>query len=120
MSVVVSPQDGVLLVRILDPRLDAQSGQLVRRRVHDLRSRIRHGVVIDMSQVEFIDSSGLTALLCILKFLETPYKLRLVGLRKGPQDILALTRLDRVLRLHVTVSDAVSSLSESPGEQRAS
>jgi anti-sigma B factor antagonist len=70
----------------------------------------RSRIVVDLSTCEFVDSSGLGALIAGLKTArQAGGDLRIAGV--GPQiaTALRLTNLDRVLRAHDTVSGALSA-----------
>ena len=64
-------------------------------------------IVVDLSQVTFIDSSGLGALISGLKSTrQGGGDLRLADVPEQVMTVLRLTNLDRVLRVHPTVVDA--------------
>ena len=70
----------------------------------------RSRIVVDLSACEFVDSSGLGALIAGLKTArQAGGDLRIAGV--GPQiaTVLQLTNLDRVLRAHDTVDGALSA-----------
>jgi anti-sigma B factor antagonist len=70
----------------------------------------RARIVVDLGSCEFIDSSGLGALIAGLKTArQTGGDLRIAGV--GPQiaTVLRLTNLDRVLRPHDTVAGALGA-----------
>lgn len=68
-----------------------------------------HGVfVVDLSEVGFIDSSGLGALVGFYKQVRIGEgDARLCGLQEGVAKIFELTRLDRVFGIHPDVDAAV-------------
>ena len=70
----------------------------------------RARIVVDLASCEFIDSSGLGALIAGLKTArQAGGDLRIAGV--GPQiaTVLRLTNLDRVLRPHDTVAGALGA-----------
>jgi anti-sigma B factor antagonist len=70
----------------------------------------RARIVVDLGSCEFIDSSGLGALIAGLKTArQAGGDLRIAGV--GPQiaTVLRLTNLDRVLRPHDTVAGALGA-----------
>ena len=70
----------------------------------------RTRIVVDLGSCEFIDSSGLGALIAGLKTArQAGGDLRIAGV--GPQiaTVLRLTNLDRVLRPHDTVAGALGA-----------
>jgi anti-sigma B factor antagonist len=67
--------------------------------------------IIDLHTVDFIDSSGLGALVSVLKSLGAGAQLALVGLAPQACTIFKLTRMDKIFVLHATVDQAVAALS---------
>lgn len=98
---------GVALMQPRFPRLDAVAAPEFRA-----FTRERLGgfslVVIDMSHVAAADSTGLGALIGVLKCLPAGGHIRLVGASESVKTLLRLTRLDRVLRSFATVDEALS------------
>jgi anti-sigma B factor antagonist len=68
-------------------------------------------VVLDLSKVDFIDSSGLGAILSILKRMPKGTELILCGTTDPVTSMFKLTRLDRVFTMKKNVDEAVSTLS---------
>jgi anti-sigma B factor antagonist len=68
-------------------------------------------VVLDLSRVNFIDSSGLGAILSILKRMPKGSELILCGTNEPVTSMFKLTRLDRVFTMRRSVEEAVSALS---------
>jgi anti-sigma B factor antagonist len=65
-------------------------------------------VVVDLSQTEFVDSSGLGALVACLKTArQAGGDLRLAAPTEQATMVLGLTNLDRVLRPRPTVDEAL-------------
>jgi anti-sigma B factor antagonist len=67
-------------------------------------------IILDLSQVVFIDSSGLGAILSILKRMPKGTELIICGATEPVMSMFKLTRLDRVFTMKATVDDAVSAL----------
>lgn len=65
-------------------------------------------IVLDLSGVEFIDSSGLGAIVASMKQLGQDRRLDLAGLQPVVEKVFRLTRMDTVFRLFATLDDAVS------------
>lgn len=66
-------------------------------------------VVLDLSNVKFIDSSGLGAIVASMKQLGRDRRLDLAGLHPVVEKVFRLTRMDTVFRLFPTLDDATSS-----------
>ncbi len=81
----------------LQGRLDRQGSDWLRQQIQHLANSPGKLWVLDMSQVEFIDSAGLVALVEVLQ-IATSAQARLVlcGLNPKAKLILDITQLDRV------------------------
>ncbi len=102
---------GVTVARLLDPRLDAAGAPDFKARVGSHLEAGTARLVLDLTAVEFVDSTGLSAILSAFRRLPADGgALALAGCRKPVFDLIKLTRLDRVLRLFDTAEEAVAGL----------
>jgi anti-sigma B factor antagonist len=62
-----------------------------------------------MSQVSFIDSSGLGAVVSVLKHMGSQGKFHLVSVTPAVMAVLRLTRMDRVFKIFSTRQDALAA-----------
>lgn len=67
-------------------------------------------LVIDLSSVEFMDSTGLSVLICLLKRLGPSGEIVLCGLRRDVSNFLWLTHMDRVFTVVVTYDEAIAGM----------
>ena len=67
-------------------------------------------VILDLSSVAFIDSSGLGAIVASMKQLESHRRLDLAGLTPMVEKVFRLTRMDTVFKLFATLEDAKAAL----------
>lgn len=66
-------------------------------------------IVINMENVQYIDSSFLGALVSVLKYvISFKSDLILVGLRKDIANLFALIRLDKVFKIYDNFNDALA------------
>lgn len=104
-------ENGVLVVHPQGPRLDAASAQGFKGAMVDFIHAGHRRVVLELSAVEFMDSTGLAALLSTMKTLDGSGELALTGLSEKVRKLFAITRLDRgVFRLFQNEKEAVSAL----------
>ncbi|WP_339769428.1 STAS domain-containing protein [uncultured Pseudosulfitobacter sp.] len=100
----------VHIVTVLSTRIDAA----VAIEFKDaMRAETDNGpdlVVLDLSSVAFIDSSGLGAIVAAMKHLAPQRKLALAGLTPPVDKVFRLTRMDSVFSLFPTLDDARSAL----------
>ena len=67
-------------------------------------------VILDLSAVEFIDSSGLGAIVAAMKNLSGDRKLALAGLTPTVEKVFRLTRMDTVFQVFTTLDGALEEL----------
>ncbi len=88
-----------LVVRLDEPRLDAAVADRFRAAMIEILSRGERHLVIDLSRVDFVDSSGLGALVGVLKRVGSDGSLELAGLNRSVRKVLELTRMTTVFRI---------------------
>ena len=104
-------EGNTLVVKILAARLDAASAPEIKRRIGAwIRSGHRR-LVLDVSDVEFIDSSGLHTLVFALKQLGSYQDLAISGPRDAVVNMFKLTRLYQIFNIFSDSEKAISALS---------
>ncbi len=110
----VEHRAGVTVVAPAVPRLDATIAPAFRQAVVDRVERGERRLVLDLGRVEFMDSSGLGALVSILKAAGSQGAMALCQARGSVQGLLTLTRMDRVFRIVPTRDEAVALMAAAP------
>jgi len=64
-------------------------------------------IVLDLSGVDFVDSSGLGAVVASLKQLRDGRRLDLAGLTPDVAKVFRLTRMDSIFVIHTSVQEAL-------------
>lgn len=99
------------VVLALEGELDLLTAPALRVQLADLVRRCDADVVLDLDGVEFIDSTGLAAMLNALRRLTRARRRLLLVCPDGPvRRILQLTRLDSTFSVHEFVDDALEAL----------
>ncbi len=94
----------------LSGALNARTAEDAKQTFRDLADKGAERVIIDLSGVPFIDSSGLAALVSGLKtFGGDAENLRLAAPQSQAKLLFELTMFDRVFKLFNSVSDAQNS-----------
>ena len=78
----------------------------------DMRSETESGasrVILDLSEVKLIDSSGLGAIVAAMKQLGSDRKLDLAGLTPMVDKVFRLTRMDTVFDLYASLNEATAA-----------
>lgn len=94
------------VVRVGETRIDAAVAIQFKDQMRDLIEAGPDHIVLDLSGVTFVDSSGLGAIVAAMKQAGTPRQLELAGLTRSVKKVFALTRMDRVFTIHESV-DAI-------------
>jgi anti-anti-sigma factor len=102
----VSPRDDVVLMPVMG-RVDAVTAPELNKAVHTQIEAGARFVLLNLSDVTFLSSSGLRSLLLIRKELMTlGGELRLAGLQPQVHEVFALTGFTQVFAIHATTEDA--------------
>lgn len=104
-------RNNILVVRVEDKRIDASKAPAFKDEMARCIDAGQNQLVLDLSQVDFIDSSGLGALVSCLKRLGPRGSLAVAGATGAVSRLFSLTRMDRVFALHPNVDTAVEQLS---------
>ena len=64
--------------------------------------------MLDLGKVDFIDSSGLGAIVAAMKQLGAQHRLELSDLNENVDKVFRLTRMDTVFRIHTSVGEALA------------
>ena len=89
-------------------RLNLVSAPKLKKLADEVVASGRARIVVDLSGVSFMDSSGLGALIGALKSArQAAGDLRIAGATEQVLAVLQLTNLDRILRPYPTVQDAL-------------
>ena len=92
----------------LQGSVDADSAPQLKERLETMLQNREKWLLLDMSKISFMDSSGLGALVaCAKKFDASGGELALVGLNQNMRKLLQITRTDRVLRVHESIEAAL-------------
>lgn len=112
MDIEVSSRGRAMVVRPAAARVDIEVAAQFRTALLQLIEQGARSLVVDMSQVNFIDSSGLGALVSALKALKTKEgngDIKLANVQPPVSALLEIIRLQRVFSSYGSVEQAVQS-----------
>lgn len=107
MQLVQKQFNGGLSVTVEETRIDASVAVQFKDSVREIFSNESGRAMLDLKNVEFIDSSGLGALVAVMKTLPKGRKLELVGLTPIVEKVVRLTRMDKVFIIHAGMAEAI-------------
>lgn len=85
----------VLILKPLTDQINSGNAHLFKSNVVDFIIKEKFNLAIDLSKVEFIDSSGLSALLSTLKTISNRGKMVLFGISSNVARLFSITKLDK-------------------------
>ncbi|MFE3836821.1 STAS domain-containing protein [Pseudogemmobacter sonorensis] len=109
MPLNAAMQGNVLVIQARMERIDAAGAIQFKEMMRDLTARASDRVVLDLSQVGFLDSSGLGAVVSVMKMLSPARRLELAGLTPPVEKVFRLTRMDTVFTIHPVLDAALAS-----------
>jgi len=110
MKIQTEISRGVLIVTCVDSRLDAAVAQPFFVLIQNHIAKGHQYLVVDLSNVTFVDSTGLGALVRSLKELGNHGQLVLYGVGELVRSLLVMTRLDKIFSQASTKNEAIDLL----------
>jgi len=109
---VVERADGIAVVQIAAEKLDMSNAAAFKAGAFPLLTS-HSRVILDLSAVDFVDSSGLGSILaCLREINRVGGTLVLGGVCKRVRALFELVKMHRLIPLYETIDDAVAGLSE--------
>jgi anti-sigma B factor antagonist len=112
MQIEDRQEGSVLIVRPKEQALDAYAAPGFRDRMSELIQQGHRAVVLNLSDVNFLDSTGLGAIVSGLKRLDGRGVMVICGVHEMVMDVFRLTRMDRVFPIVATVEEALTVAQE--------
>jgi anti-sigma B factor antagonist len=103
---------GILVVKPLKKRIDASASNEFKKKMNDWIQGGNRLIVLNLENVDFIDSSGLGAIISSLKAVGDDGKLVICGIGETVMSLFRLTRMDRVFQIFHFEKDAVAELAK--------
>ncbi len=114
MDLRLEQREGTLIIQVAEARIDAASAIRFKDAMREAMAGPAPRVILDLSQVAFLDSSGLGAVVAVMKMLAPERQLELCGLTPVVEKVFRLTRMDRIFTIHAALPAAAG-----PGRSHA-
>lgn len=108
MNLTSISQNGALVVTVNESRIDAAVAIQFKDGIRAQTENSAGRVILNLAQVDFIDSSGLGAIVAAMKYLGKDRPLDLSGLNENVDRVFRLTRMDTIFNIHDTLGDALA------------
>jgi len=106
--------EDVSVFKLNEKRFDSQIAGLVKGELTIiLHTEDTQKLVLDLSEIEYCDSSGLSAILLAYRILQADEgHIRLANPTKNVRKLIEISQLDRILPIFPSVEDAILDLKE--------
>ena len=113
MEITASSSDNVTALQ-LEGRMDLNSSSQLKERIKDYLSEGKTNIILDLSDVNFINSSGLGTLVSILKDVRmVKGRMVLCKLARYVQEVFEITQLSNIFEIYPTAEEAATSFADS-------
>jgi anti-sigma B factor antagonist len=110
MNLQIEDKGAAVLMDVKEERLDAHNSGELKAQMLKLFEEGKNNLIVDLSSVRFVDSSGLGALVSGFKNASSRSgSLKLSGLQLQVKSMFELTRLHRVFEIFGDVDEALAS-----------
>lgn len=101
----------ILILKPSEKRIDASVATNFKGKIIDLINAGNKRIVLNLDGVDFIDSSGLGAIVSSLKAIGNEGDLVICGISETVMTLFRLTRMNRVFQIFSTEDEALKALS---------
>ncbi|WP_168217400.1 STAS domain-containing protein [Paracoccus liaowanqingii] len=105
-------RDGLYVLHVGEPRLDASKAPELRVALLVPIEAGHKTMIVDLSEVRFMDSSALGAFIFAAKKMGSVGSIAIVGLNGVVARLFKLTSMDKVFAIHPTIDAAAATLGE--------
>ena len=113
MQIEEKPGGSYTVVAVVDSRIDAAVADDFRAEIARIAQRGSRKILLDLTEVRFVDSTGLGTIIADLKHLGPDGDLAICGAHDSVGSVFRLTRMDKVFRIFATQEEALASLNAS-------
>lgn len=100
--------EGIRVIKVEGARIDVASAISFKDQMRELSENAPGRLILDLTTVEFLDSSGLGAVVGAMKQVGVERKLELAGLTETVRKVFRLTRMDTIFEIHLDVDSAIN------------
>ena len=109
MSFEVREEGSVTVVSISEARLDASLAEAFKNFLFDQIDKGAATILVDLTHVRFMDSSGLGALVAGLKKMSGEGELKLAAAQPAVKDLFELTSMEKLFSIFDSVEAALGN-----------
>lgn len=121
MQLELKKINNFLLINPIDKTIETFNSRDFKTQLVDIINQGHHFIILDFSDIDFIDSNGLGSLVAILKLVISKQGRIVISGAKDPiQKIFNLTRLNQVIPLFSNIDEALKFLQDHENSESSS
>lgn len=105
MTLKIETTQDATVVTPMGPRIDSLATLEFKEKMRGIIEKSTGNILLDLREVDFIDSSGLGAIVAIAKQLGNARQLELTHLRPMVAKVFELTKMDGIFTIHKFLPD---------------
>jgi anti-sigma B factor antagonist len=109
MEVEISKINDIAVLKFKNKCLDASNGHILKNQFIEQIAKGEKNFILDLSEVDFIDTLGISIILSIVKLGESKDQVLIAGAKGQVLNVFKMTNLLSLLRFQPTVADAVQN-----------
>ncbi|MGP6086993.1 STAS domain-containing protein [Antarctobacter jejuensis] len=109
MELITHSLNGVDVITVDASRIDASVAIQFKDRMREVLAVEKPRHILDLHRVDFIDSSGLGAIVAAMKLMPKGGKLELAGLTPAVDKVFRMTRMDSIFAIHPSTDAAIAA-----------
>ena len=110
MNMNIETKGSIVVAQVEDTQIGADSADEFKARILEQLPTEKGQIAVNLAKVDFMDSSGLGALVSLLKAVRPEGELVLYGMKASVKEILRLTHLDAVFQCESNEEGAMATL----------
>jgi anti-sigma B factor antagonist len=111
----ITEHSGITVVALEEDRLDAAMAVQFKDGMREIADAGASHIILDMGRVGFMDSSGLGAVVAVMKHVGREKVFEISALTPTVEKVFKLTRMDSVFRIHASTDSALSEAIKEAG-----
>ncbi len=115
MNLETQKYGDVIIVRLCEGRLDAALSVRFKEGMREIVDAGATDIVLDLGEVAFMDSSGLGAVVSVMKHIGREKTFRIAALTPAVDKVFKLTRMDSVFKILSSPNDAIDQALKATG-----
>ena len=101
-------ENDVVIFKLSESRFDAAIAGMIKAEFSIILSEDVSKLVVDVADVEYCDSSGLSALLVAFRILQVNEgEIKIAAPQKSVKTLIEISQLDKILPIYNSVEDAI-------------